>query len=37
VNTIIAFFVYILMLIAAATGNKKMQAWLDGIVERMHE
>lgn len=36
-NTIKAFFLYLLMLVAAATNNKKMQAWLDGVLDRLPE
>jgi hypothetical protein len=32
VTAIKAFVVYVLMLIAAVTDNKKMQAWLEGII-----
>lgn len=31
---VLAFGVYVLMLVAALTNNKKMQDWLDGIIER---
>ena len=33
-NLIKATVIYILMLIAAVTDNKRMQTWLDGVIDQ---
>lgn len=36
-NAIKALVLYLLAIVAAATNNKKMQIWLDGVLDRLPE